>query len=204
MMERESREKQIAAYASGCMDPEEKARFEELLKQDADLKKELESYRSLMENIGEWMKQEPPGLDRIEALTPPALDAFRQAERIMPPSPGTRIFWKRILAIAAVFLLGFLLGVVSPFILRQGHRDRQGDRKAESIIPAPGTQQVSETPAPVPGEMKGFAPEPGEVRRCVTRQNGRIIIETSRSGMNADSIWVVDASLRIADASPHK
>ena len=71
MNEKEFREEKIAAYASGCMSAEEKAAFEESLEQNVELKRELESYQSLMSALDEWTKAEPPGIHRVDALEAP-------------------------------------------------------------------------------------------------------------------------------------
>jgi hypothetical protein len=188
------REEDIAAYAAGIMSPAETAEFEKLLQKDESLRMELEEYRNALNMVRTWMNEESPGIERIQSMQCPV----PSSSRILDISSIRRTLFIRTLAAAAIFILGFFIGI---WVTRN-----QGGQKASSI---PNHEQEARAPqfpekiqsTPVPFKPEEFRKDEPGIERRVTRQNGRLIIETTQSGAETRSIWVVDASLKIANLS---
>jgi hypothetical protein len=180
------REEKIAAYIAGLMSQEEKETFERILMGDDTLKGEVEACRKSLENARVWVSEEPPGLELVDALKCPT---------ILVKQPGGRAkivtMVRRAIAIAAIFLLGFLIG--------KGFPQRWTVKKP--ISPKTTMVETKPTPAPMPGARETpQIPQEDKSERRITRENGRIIIETTGVNTETRSIWVVDGSIRIAQA----
>jgi|GEM_PF-1299767 len=205
MKENKNLEEKFAAYVSGCMNPEEKTNFEKRLEQDQNLKHELQSYIEIMNTLHQWNKIPPPGIDRVLEITPPVLDSASPQIIKRPSHDKTkihRIFNKHVFAAAALFILGYFIGNITPFAFFKGN-NKQGAQKQTQYQTLPNKKQAShQTPAPT--RTPAPLPQQGKILRRVTRQNGKIVIETSRTGIDTNTIWIVDSSLRIADASLDK
>lgn len=202
------REEQMAAYVNGEMTLEEAAAFERLMESDERLHQEVEECRQALDAAREWMMQEAPGIDRVDALEIPRMVtaqeklqeiSLRQPAEVLTSraKPKYSSFLRYAMAAAAIFIVGFFLGNQWPLSAQIG---------APEISQKPPLQIEKEADLPSPLPI-----EPGETvksrladlgaRRSVTRQNGRLIIETTLEGTNAHVLWVVDAGFRLAQPS---
>lgn len=199
------RDEQIAAYVNGEMTLEEAAAFERLMESDERLHREVEEWRRTLDTAREWMMQEAPGIDRVDALEIPRLiTAQEKLQEISPRQPAEVLakpkylsFLRYAMAAAAIFIVGFFLGTQWPVSFRTGAPEISQKPQLE-------IEKQADLPSPLPIEpgetVKSRLAELG-ARRSVTRQNGRLIIETTLEGTNAHALFVVDAGFRLAQSS---
>jgi len=184
MEKNDSREEKIAAYLAGIMSPEEKFAFEQSLREDPTLQLEIEEYRKTMKAVRGWMEEDPPGMERTEQLTLPKIHPET------PPRKSSVIPIRLIAGYAAVAILIFFTG----FIL--GNKTRFQDMDLHTPKSPVQVQSIQQnvTPSPTPHPERKTEPD---LDRRITRENGRIIIETSARGAATHSIWVVDGEFEI-------
>ncbi len=199
------REEQIAAYVNGEMTLEETAAFERLMESDARLHQEVEEWRRTLDTAREWMMQEAPGIDRVDALEIPRMvTAQDKVQEISPRQPVEVLakpkylsFLRYAMAAAAIFIVGFFLGTQWPVSAKIGAPEIAEKPPVEiekqADLPSPSLPQPGET---VKSRLAEFG-----ARRSVTRQNGRLIIETTLKDSDARALWVVDAGFRLAQSS---
>jgi len=180
------REEKIAAYIAGLMTEEERGNFERLLKSDETLKREVEASRKSLETARAWVTEEPPGLEHVDALKCPHITVKQLVRRTK-----IVIMFRRAIAVAAVFLLGFLIGKGFPQKVLLG----------KTVTPKTNVAEVKPTPTPSPAAKETpRIPQEEKSERRITREDGRIIIETTGANTETRSIWVVDGSIRLAQA----
>jgi len=211
----DSRMELILAMLEANETPEASVFFQERMKQNPDLVSELNAYREALAAGKEWLESEAPGADRVETLPIPALDSAS----VLPlsESPVHRLhksfaFWRRIAATAAVFAVGFLIGLYvqkeSP-ILNESHsrphlalpKERQeestGVIQTGQVQPTPRPSDTKEKP--VPPESQGVTSRlallPDEKR--TREENGKMIIETTLKASGIRAIWVVDGNFEV-------
>ena len=199
------REEQIAAYVNGEMTLEEAAAFEQLMKSDETLRHEVEECRRTLDTAREWMMQEAPGIERVDALAIPRMvTAQDKVQEISPRQPAEVLarpkylsFLRYAMAAAAIFIVGFFLGNQWPLSFGTGapeiSQKPQLEIEKEADLPSPLPIEPGET-------VKSRLADLG-ARRSVTRQNGRLIIETTLKDSDARALWVVDAGFRLAQSS---
>ncbi|MCX7000318.1 MAG: hypothetical protein NT106_08515 [Candidatus Sumerlaeota bacterium] len=180
------REEKIAAYIAGLMSQEEKETFERILMGDDTLKREVEASRKSLEIARAWVSEEPPGLELVDALKCPTITIKQTGRRAKIVT-----MFRRAIVIAAIFLLGFLIGKGFP----------QKGAMEKPISPKTTMVETKPAPAPAPAARETpKIPQEDKSERRITRENGRIIIETTGVNTETRSIWVVDGSIRIAQA----
>ena len=199
------REEQIAAYVNGEMTLEETAAFEQLMESDETLRHEVEECRRALDTAPEWMASEAPGIDRVDALAIPRMvTAQDKVQEIAPRQPAEVLakpkylsFLRYAMAAAAMFIVGFFLGTQWPLSSQIGapeiSQKPQLEIEKEADLPSPLPIEPGET-------VKSRLADLG-ARRSVTRQNGRLIIETTLKDSDARALWVVDAGFRLAQSS---
>ena len=180
------REEKIAAYIAGLMSQEEKETFERILMGDDTLKCEVELCRKSLATARAWVSEEPPGLELVDALKCPVIPIKQPVRRAK-----IVIMFRRAIAIAAIFLLGFLIG--------KGFPQKWTAKKPISQKTTMVETKPTPAPSPVARETPKI-PQEDKSERRITRENGRIIIETTGVNTETRSIWVVDGSIRIAQA----
>ncbi len=191
------REEQIAAYVNGEMTAEETAAFERLMESDERLHQEVEEWRRALDAAREWMMQETPGIDRVDALEIPHMVTAQEKLQEISPKPRYLPFLRYAMAAAAIFIVGFFLGTQWPLSARIGapmiSEKPPLEIEKEADLPSPSPIQPVETVRSRLAEL--------DARRSITRQNGRLIIETTLKETNARALWVVDAGFRPAQSS---
>lgn len=199
------REERIAAYVNGEMTADQAAAFEQLMESDEVLRQEVDECRRALDAARAWMTQEAPGVDRVDALEIPRLVMPRGKVQEVYPRHAAEVpvkskhlsFLRYAMAAAAIFLIGFLLGTQWPLAFRPG---------APEISITKGSETPKEpylaTPSPVPpSETAESRLADLGARRSVTRQNGRVIVETTLKDTNVRALWVVDAGFRLPQSS---
>lgn len=189
-----NREEDIAAYAAGLMSEAEKAEFERLLLKDESLCMELQEYRKALKMVQTWMNEESPGIECVQSLKCPA----PSSNRILNLSSMRRAVFLRSLAAAAIFILGFAIGIWVTKRQASQTVSRLSEQGAQTRL---RTSPSTIEPTPTPLKNEDLKQPDGGVERQITRQNGRLIIETTQNGAETRSVWVVDASLKIANSS---
>lgn len=199
------RDEQIAAYVNGEMTAEETTAFERLMESNETLRHEVEEWRRTLDTAREWMMQEAPGIDRVDALAIPRMvTAQEKVQEISPRQPAEMLakpkylsFLRYAMAASAIFIVGFVLGTQWPLSAKIGapviSQKPQLEIEKEADLPSPLPIEPGET-------VKSRLAELG-ARHSVTRQNGRLVIETTLEGTNAHALWVVDAGFRLAQPS---
>jgi anti-sigma factor RsiW len=199
-------EEKIAAYLDGEMTPQEVAAFENRMKEDEALRREVDHWRRALDAAREWMSAEAPGVERVASLAIPSLvkrtDSVHAADAPLPSArPSARVWRIRslawgALAAAAIFVAGFCLGQITP---RAGVPAPSGSAERPSV-------KQGATPAPTPRAMP--TPESGQVEVAAahaqryTDEHGRLVIETTLKGSGARALWVVDGKFSLAQFSP--
>ena len=169
------RNDQINAYLSGTMPPEEARRFERLLREDAELEREVRLAREDLDAARQWAAAEAPNAQEQAArLKIPHLGWHGRPAResSFPGGRGWRPSFVRYLAAAALFAAGILVGAMLPRETPPGTpRDMSPGGPQETASPGPGVVSpalpalpASATPAPekqvIPPAMP-VAPRPG-------------------------------------------
>jgi anti-sigma factor RsiW len=183
------RNDQINAYLSGTMPPEEARRFERLLREDAELEREVRLAREDLDAARQWAAAEAPNaqeraarlkIPHLEWHGRPARESFSNAERRVRPATevdlpvagsslsnaerGVRPSFVRYLAAAALFAAGILVGAMLP---RETPPGGPPGTPRDRAVPGPGVVSpalpASATPAPekqvIPPEVP-VAPRP--------------------------------------------
>jgi hypothetical protein len=141
--------------------------------------------------------QEAPGIERVNALEIPRLVTTQKKMQEVSAKPSYLPFLRYAVAAAAIFLIGFFLGTQWPMSFRAGAPEISEKPLVEiekrTGLPSPSPIQPGET-------VKSRLAELG-ARRSVTRQNGRLFIETTLKDSDTRAFWVVDAGFRLAQSS---
>jgi len=142
---------EIAAYVAGELTPAAAADFEQRLAGDEFLRREVEATRAALDDARAWLGETPPGIERAETLKAP----FLSSPKGIPSSSRPRPRFQKYLAVAAIFLLGFLLGRVSDWI-RSGGGTSITEERATADAPEgrPGGAVKSDQPDQTDGIEK--------------------------------------------------
>ena len=212
------RQMEIEAYLAGGMSRGEAAAFEEQMRGDEALRREVTAWREALAAAQEWFEAEPPGVARADALPIPSLAPPVTSEHVIAIGERLRIgrrrasgarvrFWAmQALAAAAVFVIGFAIGHRAPAPAASSTTDRSvtltGAGSQISAPPASVALPASTQSIPVQpvAEEPAQSPEPENFPPIETarEENGRVIIETTLRGSGARALWVVDGSFQVA------
>jgi len=169
----------LIAYLLGELSEEEKVTLETKLYSDAGLREELESLRTTLGTVGDWIESEPPGLDALERLPVP------EPKVISIRSKG----WSRLSRFAAqaaaaclIFFCGYLFGNQTT--------EAPEKKPTPEVVQAPPTAMPTVEPTPQPKPRRGH--------HRTYEENGRIIIETTLPASGGSAVWVVDGNFRMA------
>ena len=203
--EKLSQEDQISAYVENLMSPEQRADFERLLERDEDLRQKLEQYQGARRLLEVWMEEDPPGISRTDQLDMKHLERIRMAfpRRKKVILSGAKVRFVQAMAAAAIFLLGFLIGAQATFKKASERETVTKTQTTQQAIPTQAKPDEKPRSIQIPGPEETTSP-PDEIQRRVTKQNGRIIIETTKDGAGTRSLWIVDGSFCVACADEGK
>ncbi|MCE5230824.1 hypothetical protein LLG95_14700 [bacterium] len=164
-------DKQLSDWMNGDMPPEEAARFER---------------DNTLDAAREWVAADPPGLARADQLPIPRV--VKDSSFIIHHSSFPwRWLWQPAMA-AALFIGGFFLGRVET--VKPVSPDRPITQNAVTPAPAATPRQADDHSTQL---AKADRPT-----RYVTRQDGRMIIETTLADSGAHATWVIDGSFKLA------
>jgi len=220
------RNDQINAYLSGTMPPEEARRFERLLREDAELEREVRLAREDLDAARQWAAAEAPNAQEQAArLKIPHLGWHGRPAResSFPGGRGWRPSFVRYLAAAALFAAGILVGAMLP---RETPPGGPPGTPRDRAVPGPGVVSpalpASATPAPekqvIPPEVpvasrpaladagrnapkeEAAPPARGIAPLRVVESGGeRLVLESTLVGSGGRATWVVDGSFRLAE-----
>ena len=189
---------QIAAYEENQMDASQKISFETQLCADSSLRKMLDSWRITMQSAKDWYDIPVKGDDRIDSLPIPFLSR---------PKPVPQ--WYRWLSKAAIFVVGFGLGICvekgigmwsnspkQPAMHSQSQPDSDNSRANQVITVRPDKVEQ-------PAESKEIESKPagatGSVEPRYTQQSdGRLVIETKMQKSGSQAVWIVDGNFKLS------
>jgi hypothetical protein len=180
----------LAAYALGDLDPAARTEFEQRLKDDPCLQKEIEEYRRTLGALKNWMRDPLPISE--EPAVPPAVVSIQPfgkgRQRTGSPAVGRSIV--QIAAAAVLFLGGYLFGqktasppAFSPLISEQ---------PAPPIPQSAPAALDTPVPAPQPMEEQGSRYALDSPRLRSFEQDGKLIVETKLSRSDSTAVWIVN------------
>ncbi|HNT34327.1 MAG TPA: hypothetical protein PKH07_04940 [bacterium] len=190
-------EQRLLGFLLGDLSPEDAALFEKRLQTDRALQALEKEYRDALERAKDWLGSETPGAEGISALHTPSLSHTHREN--VSTRHARSDYWrkvtKRVLAAAAMFLIGFLFGQGSRLSL---------DNEREPLAPSFKNESVNvERMAPTPARME--EPEApmklvdASVRRQTVQPDGRVLVETVLKETGSQALWVVDGRFRVSE-----
>lgn len=188
----------LIAWLVGDLAPAEAEALEAGMREDAALRRRAHECSEALAAAREWFEAEPPGAARADALAIPALvvDARGAGGGVCAPRRFYRVL-ARGLATAAIFVVGFLAGRLSPAPPAPAPAPaRVVLAIPTSPTPAPPPAPVVTAPAPAPTPEP--TPTPAPPARSVREEDGRVIVETTLAGSGGRALWVVDGGFQVA------
>lgn len=197
--DRDAIEEQIAAYVDGEMAEDEVIAFEARLAADDGLRREVEQWREAIEASRDWMAEDAPGADRVGSLQIPSLVSGNNVSHTATVVAGPQPLLRRVLAVAAIFAAGFLIGQwtktgtapgIAPPVSTPEIVKGSPDKPKETPSPTPPLRQAGPNDEVHP-QLAGLSGA-----RYETDDQGRLVIDTNLKASGASIQWVVDSGFR--------
>lgn len=191
-------EQRLLCFLLGDLSAEDAALFEKRLQTDVALQALEKEYRDALKRARDWLASESPGAERISTLKIPDLMGERSFRTIAERKRA--VLWKkalrRVLATAAIFLIGFLVG--------QGFRLSVEDERPTLAPPFTKESVNVERTAPTPARMgeseASMKMADASIRRRTVQPDGRVLVETVLKETGSQALWVVDGRFRVSES----
>lgn len=207
----EQEQAQIHSYLAGEMTAEQAAAFERRMRADEALRRHTEEWRQAIAAARDWVESEAPGVERVDSLPIPSVSRATLAKDFplrLPQAARRASLWRWV-AVAAVFLAGFVVGHLSQPKPPAGDRERPtaGIQEPTVQITGEGQRETGPMRAQVPARLADLPeparpshPERTRPARFTSEDNGRLLIETTLQGSGARAIWVVDGNFELTQS----